>query len=288
MPTNFPTITLSQIAFKYDAFLIDLWGVIHDGIHPYEGARETLIALKNAGKKVVFISNAPRRSERAAEALTRMGIETNLYDAVVTSGELVFSFIASGSHGFGKHYVIAGPERDAGLLDGLGYQRVENPSDADFVILTGYDHDDSPEDEKTEILRAARAKKLPVICANPDRVIVRHTGKRALCAGVIADHYLAMGGEILYFGKPYESVYEASLRKIGNLPFSRVAAIGDNLETDIQGANHFGIDSYLIAGGILSYMITEPFGSKRYDAELQKLCNEHGAKPSAISERFIW
>jgi HAD superfamily hydrolase (TIGR01459 family) len=279
---------ISAIIGGYDAFVIDLWGVIHDGVTAYPGVNECLLQMKNAGKKIIFLSNAPRRAARAVEGLERVGVPRDLYDHVITSGEITHQYIKSGKHGFGKKYFMIGPERDAGLLEGLEYNRVASPELADFVIVTGFEDDDSTLEEKLPILQECLKNNLLLICANPDLVVVRQTGQRALCAGVMAEKYQQMGGEIIQFGKPYGQVYEKSLELIKDIPLNKIAAIGDNLVTDIKGANDFGIDSYLIAGGILGEELGIKHGQLPPPDKLQKICEESGNVPLGVLPAFVW
>jgi len=127
-----------------------------------------------------------------------------------------------------------------------------------------------------------------MICANPDIVVVRQTGTRALCAGVIAEKYAQMGGKTTQFGKPYKQVYEKCFALVPNTPKARIAAIGDNLATDIKGANKAGIDSYLIAGGILGEQLGIQHGQLPAPEKLAKICDELGAKPDGVLPEFIW
>lgn len=281
-----------DIIHRYDAFLLDLWGVIHDGATAYPEVHETLGSIREAGKKVIFLSNAPRRAAKAVEGLERLKIEKHLYDHVVTSGEVAYERLkARDMRAFtlkGNRYTYIGPERDAGLLDGLDYVRVEHAKDADFVLVTGYDEDSSPIDEKKPQLEEAIRYQLPLICANPDWVIVRISGVRAYCAGVIAKQYEDMGGVVQYFGKPYPGVYRKSLALLEGVPLSRIAAIGDSLTTDIKGANGMGIDSYLIAGGILGEALNIQHGELPNPKALLRVCEGEGVIPSGVLPALVW
>lgn len=281
--------SLSQ---HYDAFIVDLWGVIHDGIEPYPSVHECLKQLQQAGKKVVFLSNAPRRAEKAAQGLARMGIDASMYAHVVTSGEVTHEHLKAGNvPSFplkGKRYLYIGPDKDSDMLDGLDYIRTENAADAHFALATGFDQDDSTLAEKQPQLDAAIAHNLPLICANPDMVVVRHSGVHALCAGVIAEKYEKMGGIVQYFGKPHKEVYTASLQLLQDYPANRIAVIGDSLTTDIKGGNAAGLDNYLIPGGILGRELNIRHGELADDKALRALCSQYGITPTGALAAFIW
>ena len=271
---------LSAFTNNYDAFIVDLWGVIHDGVATYPRVKETLQHLQNEGKTVVFLSNAPRRSHKVINALTSLGIDRLLYHDVISSGEAFFDYAAS--HPLGSQYLYIGPERDAGELDGLSYIRTEDASIASFALVTGFDQDSSTIEEKQPQLQAAITYHLPLYCINPDKIIVRISGEKALCAGVIAETYTAMGGVSHYFGKPYPAVYESCMRLLSTFDKKRIAAIGDSLDTDIKGANSVGIDSVLITGGILKAMVGED------KAKLEKFCATHDISPKMALPAFVW
>lgn len=281
---------MSDIADKYDVFFVDLWGVIHDGIIAYDGAADCLNQLHKAGKKVIFISNAPRRAIRAVEGLRRVGVEDHLYDHVITSGEVTYLHLTNENHEYGNKYAMIGPSRDDGLLEENDhFERVNNFKDASFVLVTGFDNDDSTLEELKPIIHEAKKYNLPMICANPDLIVVRNSGKQALCAGIIAQYYSSIGGKVEYFGKPHQKVYNKAMELAGSHNPERIAAIGDSLITDIKGGNKFGIDTYLIPGGILGESLGIKHGELPNLESLSELCNkEDNIHPKAVIPAFIW
>lgn len=281
-----------DLSRHYDAFIVDLWGVIHDGIESYPGVHECLEELKKAGKKVIFLSNAPRRSVKAVEGLTRLNVEPGLYDQVITSGEVTYEHLKAGNVPLfpikGKQYLYIGPDKDRDILDGLDYEVTEDAGNAHFALTTGFDKDASTIEEKLSQLEAAITHNLPLICANPDMVVVRHSGAHALCAGVIAEKYLAMGGVVQYFGKPYAEVYTKSMQAMGDFPKHRIAMIGDSLTTDIKGGNDVGIDSYLIPGGILGKNLGIKHGELPEPKAFAELCRQYGITPTGLLAALVW
>ncbi len=280
--------SLSQIIDNYDTLFVDLWGVIHDGIIAYPGVHDALASLKTAGKKIIFISNAPRRKHKAVAGLCKLGISDELYDNLITSGEIVFEYFSGKNcNNNDNKFAIIGPDRDADLLDGTSYQRIADINSANFMVVTGFDNDDSTLAEKQPFLDAAIKLNLPLICANPDLIVVRQNGKEALCAGVIAAQYEKMGGLVTQFGKPYSHIYERALAIAGNPEKTRIAAIGDSLITDIKGANDFGIDSYFIPGGIFGAKLGIKHGQLPQEDKLLKLCESYDIFPTGILPEFV-
>jgi HAD superfamily hydrolase (TIGR01459 family) len=270
---------IAAIAARYDGFILDLWGVIHDGSHLYPGVHDTLVKLRQQGKKMIMLSNAPRRVRKVEAVLHQLGIEPALYDHVLSSGEVGYHWLASGQPTFGRRYYYIGPAKDLDVLDGLDYRRVDDLKEADFLLNVGFGSEGQNDDDWSPLLRAARGLSLPMVCLNPDLEVVRITGERAACAGVHAQSYQRMGGQVIWFGKPYPGVYEECMQVFGAMDKSRIVAIGDSLETDIPGAVRFGIDSVLVTGGILK---TLP------PSELAALCRRMELYPSYIIPHFNW
>jgi len=274
---------VSEFSELYNGFIIDLWGVLHDGREPYPAAIETLAKLKKQGKQILLLSNAPRRAKRAEEKLTEMGFLRKSYDHILTSGEATFEYFLSSSE-YGERYYHMGPEKDAELIEEIArYKRVNKPEEADFVLTTGFDYDESILDEKLPDIKECLKYNLPLICTNPDKIIVRQTGEKMLCAGVIAEEYEKSGGKVRSFGKPYDYVYKRALELL-KTEKNKTIVIGDNLHTDIKGAKDNSIDSVLVIGGILAAQ----FGKTIQKADLMELYDKEKIIPSGSLTLFKW
>jgi HAD superfamily hydrolase (TIGR01459 family) len=278
---------LNEIIDNYEGLIIDLWGVIHDGANLYPPVLEAISKLQN--KKIIFLSNGPFRAKRAAENLERLKIFKEHYKAIITSGEVVFTDLSSYNKfnfgNFGNNYIYIGPDRNIDLLNGLNYQIVKDFSLANFVLLTGFYNDDYDVLNAKKYLGEAIKYKLPLICANPDKLVVTQTGDKFLCAGIIAREYQNMGGEVIYYGKPYNQVYQ-TVFDLMNIAKDKLLAIGDSLETDIKGANLASIDSLLIASGIHG---SEILDNGEIDQNLlKKLGDSKQAVPTYVSKFFSW
>ncbi|GLQ10858.1 haloacid dehalogenase [Devosia yakushimensis] len=242
---------LSDLAGRYDAVLSDVWGVVHNGVAAFPSAVEALVEYRRAGGKVVFITNAPRPSPPIVDMLDRLGVVRDAYDAIVSSGDATRTMIAKYS-GRAIHHVGPATEDDA-LYEGLNVRRT-GPEEAEAVIVTDLDTDDDTPEMYRERAKLWLARKLPMICANPDRV-VEHGDKIIYCGGALGDLYAAMGGMVLMAGKPYQPIYEEAFRLAEvaagrKLDKSRVLAIGDSVRTDATGAAQFGLDLLFITGSI--------------------------------------
>ncbi len=269
--------SLEALALRYDAFFIDLWGVLHDGTALYDGAIETLKELRRHHKKIVLISNAPRKTEKVLETLERLGITDSYYDTLITSGQAAHDMLAR-SNQWGLHYYYLGPSKDEDVIADLPYEKTDIAAHAAFVLNAGFEQDFQSTDDILPTLNRLLKARLPLICINPDMEVVKQDGTRMWCAGWVARRYEEMGGSVTYVGKPYPLVYETAFAASGIAP-ARTLAIGDNLLTDIMGANHAGIDSLLITGGILK----SEHGTIPDDVSLQSLCDQAGAQPTFVA-----
>ena len=231
---------LSDIYEKYDTFIIDLWGVMHNGVMLNPKAMEAVKQLINKSKKVVFLSNAPRPSFKVRNFLMRMNMDKKYLSNVMTSGEA--AMYAINKNQFGKTFYHLGPQRDVSIFEKVKDNRA-NLESCDFILCTGL-FDEHEKDLKyyKKILEKHVSKKL--VCTNPDLTV--HRGNiEELCAGSVAKVFEDLGGEVAYFGKPHKEVYKMCIKSNEN-----VLAIGDNLRTDIKGANNLNIDCIFISDGV--------------------------------------
>jgi HAD superfamily hydrolase (TIGR01459 family) len=275
----------STVASRYDIALIDLWGVVHNGKTPYHGVLDCLEQMRAAGITRILLSNAPRRASAVAQQIEGFGVSPDAYDHIVSSGELTFNALRDGLPALQgqSQYFYFGPEKDTHLLQGLDFEPVPAIEDAAFLLVTGLRSDETETAEDyDDILRVALARDLPLVCVNPDISVMR--GTRILpCAGAIAAHYGALGGEVIQFGKPFAPAYEACMDG-RSAPRSRVVAIGDSPRTDIAGANAFGIDSIFVTGGLHQKDVGTPIDSDR----LAAFIDASGSRPTAVLPGLQW
>ena len=280
---------VAEIAGDYDGFILDLWGVVHDGVRPYPGVLDCMAQLVGAGKRIVLLSNAPRRADDVVRRIAAIGVPGDLYHAVMSSGEEAWQHLRRRDDpfyaGLGRICLHICSERDLEIREGLGLVYVDTAEAAEFILNTGPAGWDDTIEDYAAVLAQSRERGLRMVCANPD-LTVMHGAKMALCAGALAVHYESIGGIVRWHGKPYRSVYDSSMALLGIDDNSRVLAIGDSLRTDIAGANGSGIDSLLIAGGLHA---DEFVPGGRLDVErIARAAATYGVRPSAVAARFNW
>ena len=249
--------SISDIISLYDVFILDQWGVMHDGYKGYDYAVSAVEQLIKENKKLIIISNSSKRKNSSIGRLKSLGFDKNHFIEVMTSGEMVWQEIATSIGSYGNNLQNCFHIYDSSKEDGLEFRNgleklnfVSQINDANFILAcTPF--------EKTEpidyipILKDAVDMNLVMFCANPDFVTIeKNNDKNIYCMGTVADLYDHMGGKVVILGKPSKEIYEESCKKIVDLNKSKIVAIGDSLDHDIQGANNFNIDSVLISTGI--------------------------------------
>ena len=282
---------ISALAKDYDGFILDLWGVVHDGRDPYPGAIECLGKLRQMRRRVVLLSNVPRRAATVAEAMVGMGIARSLYGHVLSSGELAYRALKFRDDpwyaALGRKCLHMGPERDKGIFEGLGLEVVQTPQEAGFVLNTGPWRDVDSLEDFEPALRACAKRGLAMVCANPDLEVIR-AGKRIICAGTLAARYETLGGEVRYHGKPHGPAYEACLELMGISDRRRIVAIGDSLATDVKGAREAGLDAVLVTSGIHAEELGLEYAERPDPARLRQACVRAGHVPIAAVPAFVW
>ncbi|NKB43033.1 MAG: TIGR01459 family HAD-type hydrolase [Alphaproteobacteria bacterium] len=282
---------LSEISEEFDGFILDLWGLIHDGVTAYPGVVDTFKALIKNETKTILLSNAPRRSRLLIDGMTAMGIAPELYGDVFSSGEATWQELTSRSDPFfsrlGHRAYHIGPERDVSVLEETGIQRIQKMEQADFVLNTGPVELDHGIEAYEPVLLEALARDLPMVCANPDDVVMRE-GRRVVCAGAIARRYEALGGRAVYRGKPDPAVYNLAAKRLGISDRSRIAVIGDALETDVSGANASGLKAIWCTGGIHGEALGVSYGEAVDPKKAAQLAAEHDRVPWATIPGFQW
>ena len=272
---------LSEIYDAYNTFVIDLWGVMHDGIKLNEKAIEAVAQLKKKSKKIVFLSNAPRPSEKVVNFLLKMKMDKQYLSNIITSGEAAMHAINQNK--YGKTFFHLGPPRDASVFEKVKENKTTIDS-CDFILCTGLFDEGESNSNKLQLYKNALdyyrnflskhiSKKL--LCTNPD-LTVHRGNKEEYCAGYIAKIFEELGGKVIYYGKPHKEIYDMCFDLN-----EKVLAIGDNLRTDIKGANNLNKDCIFISNGVHR----DEFNNH---LELEKLLNKYQVKANYFQKELQW
>lgn len=278
---------ISAIKDCYDAFVTDIWGVLHDGSKAYPGIIDCLLKLRGCKKKVTLLSNSGRRTHIVSSDLCRLGIEPELYTSLVTSGELThFAFktnLDSRLQRLGTRYYLFGSEK-YGLTEGLNLQRIDDVTRAEFILAIGVERNPGSTEIYENTLQYFAKRGLIMVCANPDASVNRN-GVLGIGPGALAVYYESLGGQVIYFGKPFKAVYNLCLEKLYGISPDRIIVVGDSLKTDIEGANNCGIDNILVGTGVhCQELATIPSDVQ----QITTLCHAEDIFPTMIAKGFVW
>ena len=264
---------LSEIYHKYDTFFIDLWGVVHNGIQLYPGAIKVLEKLNKLGKKFVLLSNAPRPSKNVEKFLLNLKMDKIFVKTVFTSGEVALKSLEKNI--YGEKFYHLGPKRDNDLFKGFEKNK-RSLEESDFILCTGFfEHKEDSLDFYKDLFK--KNIKLKMVCTNPDLIVHRGSSKE-YCAGTLAAIFEELGGKVVYFGKPYPAIYNFCIKKN-----ETVLVIGDNIRTDIKGANNMKYDSLFITGGVHKDEFLN-LSVKKYD----KFLEQYKIKTDYYQEKLTW
>ena len=271
-PAAIPILSsISELSCACDAWIVDIWGVMHNGARAYAAAGEACRRFRRGGGIVVLLSNAPRPFRAVVHQLAAVGVDPESYDGGLTSGDVTRGLLEAWS---GRSLLHIGPERDKGLFEGLT-ARLATPDAAEAIVCSGLWDDSSETPANYEALfEVLAARRLAMLCANPDLVVERGN-KLVYCAGALAALYAQKGGEVIYAGKPHVPIYErtfATLERLAGraLARERILAIGDGIDTDLLGAHRAGLRSLFIAsavhlpGGLDAQTLDELFASRPF------------------------
>ena len=81
---------LREIADRFDHVLLDQWGALHEGKALFPEAKDCVAELHAAGKHILILSNSGKRAEDNRRRLVAMGLPAELYDGVLSSGEVAW------------------------------------------------------------------------------------------------------------------------------------------------------------------------------------------------------
>lgn len=283
---------LYELMDSYDGFIMDQWGVLHNGVAAYDGVIDTLNHLKQRKKQVIILSNSAKRSDDNVERLKKLGIKPTLYKEVVTAGEVTWKGLKEQKDapfkGLGnKCYLISRPD-DFALLDGLPIERVHDIEEAQFILITGFDSTNNKLEDIDPIFKRAVIKRLPAICANPDMITV-YGHERAIGPGAVAKRYHELGGMTHLIGKPHKTIFRHCLGMFDGLIPSRILMIGDSMQHDVAGAMAVDIDTAFITQGIHSSQFKAGMSVEQKRKVMEHLAQVYGGiRPNWVLDSLVW
>ncbi len=283
---------LYELMDSYDGFIMDQWGVLHNGLQPYEGVIDTLNHLKQRKKQIVILSNSAKRADDNIERLKRLGIKPGQYLAVVSAGEVAWQGLKEQKDapfkGLGKKcYLISRPD-DKSLLKGIDVELVTDIEQAQFILITSFDPASMKQEDLDPVFKRAAAKRLPMICANPDLVTV-FGHERAIGPGAIANRYHELGGAVHYIGKPHKMIFRYCLGLFDGVIPSRILVIGDSIQHDIAGGVGADLDTAFITSGIHAAAFKAGMAVEQKRKVMEQLTQGYGGiRPTWVLDGLTW
>lgn len=283
---------LYELMDSYDGFIVDQWGVLHNGMEPLEGVIDTLNHLKSRKKQVVILSNSAKRAQDNVERLKKLGVKNSHYKAVVTAGEVTWQGLKNQDEGAFKNigqkcYLVTRGD-DRALLDDLDIEVVADIEDADFILVTGVDAPQKKIEDYEPALRKGVAKHIPLVCANPDMITVFGT-ERAMGPGAVAKRYAELGGMAHFIGKPHKTIFRHCLGLFDGLIPSRVLVIGDSLQHDIAGGMGADLDTAFITAGIHANAFKPGMAPEQKRKAMEHMAQTYGGiRPNWVLDSLIW
>lgn len=259
-----------DIVGDYDLFLVDIWGVICDGISAYPGVVEKLNWMAKQ-KTLCFVTNSPRLKEGVKTILTGFGIEVEPH-MIYSSGEVAYMMITESEKYLGVTNPVIYEVTDdlfKNIYASTNWNFTTNISEANILLVTAQIQEGGDLTRYDAILEEAAKLGLVCICPNPDTIIPNGDSK-TYCPGFIVRNYQ---GKLIYTGKPHSYIYAPILDKYSHIPKDRILMVGDTLDMDILGAQNVGIKSALVPTGnsklLREKLGISDFSSMREYIELQ-------------------
>lgn len=273
---------LREIADQFDLYLVDQYGVLHDGVAAYPGAIHAMQRLASRGRKIVVLTNSGKGASENAARLVSLGFSGTNIDAVVSSGDVALQLVRSGALGprfaFGADVCVIGRSGDSYAFSSADFNLVDQPQAAAFLVFAGSDAPRISLEAYRAMLEPAADAGVPALCVNPDITMIRD-GDLVAAPGSIAKIYQELGGSVEHVGKPHRAIFRHAISMAAMGADAHIIMIGDSPDHDLCGARTLGLATLLVRTGI-HRSIGEP--------EFLALCAPDGGMPEFLAEGFKW
>lgn len=293
---------MSGLVDRFDAFILDQWGVLHDGKILYPDVLSTLQRLKVAGKKLIMLSNSSKRKASSIRGLAQVGIDPLFFfdNDVVTSGEVCWQDLSRAGGEPKRIFLMGNGDNDEEYVGSLGAVAVleEDASQATLVLARGTfsvgtqcvfarAEEALASAEMAAALGTLSQRGVPMLVSNPD---THRPGSGAPMPGQIALRYAALGGAVRFVGKPHSAVFDTCMELLPAVPRDRVCMVGDSLSHDVLGAVRYGLGSCWVMNGVHAGELgTSEGGPQAGDAaRIEALLKGHEAMPQYAVPAFQW
>jgi HAD superfamily hydrolase (TIGR01459 family) len=279
---------LRAIADRFDHVLLDQWGTLHAGETVFPAARECVARLREAGKRVLTLSNSGKRASANANRLATFGLPEDAYDGILTSGEVAWMGLRERTRqpftDLGAACFLITRGNDHSIVEGLALMIATTVEVADFILLTGLDDAVAEPEHWRELLTKAARRGIPMLCTNPDLVMFGANGLIP-APGALARFYETLGGVVTFVGKPHAPIFSAALERLGNPDPHRVLMVGDSIDHDIAGARAAGMLTVLLKSGVHRDALAPAADLSR---AVRSLAGSEARTPHWLMQRLAW
>ncbi len=286
---------ISDISDSYTGFVIDTWGVLHNGEHLFDTVADCMKELQNRKKFVLLLSNTEKRADEAAAELKAMGLPSTMYNAIVTSGEMLWQGVKNQNEGIfvglGESYYLIGGDRTREFMKTLPVHEEKNVTNAKFLLISGWDKLSTDIADYEDTLREAIRKRLKIICVHPDSRAQIENDYVMSSTTMIVKRLQELGGVVNIIGKPFKPIFHHCIKVLHNNDIypGQTVMIGDTMGHDIVGAALVNMDTCLVRNGLHA----PAFKNASTPGEVNKMLNllisqYNGARPNYLVDRLKW
>ncbi len=285
---------VSDISDSYMGFIIDQWGVLHDGEDLFPGAVDTLKELKERKKTIIILSNTEGNAEENKAKLKKMGLGPSLYNCIVTPTEIIQEGFKNRKEGLfaglGDKVYVFGRRGQDEILKDTGVEVVDEIDQANSVLILGMDYPRKTLIDYDPLIRKAIQKRLKAFCLNPDSLSMIGAG---LLSGplLLARRYEDSGGIVNYIGKPHKHIFNYCIQYLQKKDIypAQTVMLGDTMAHDIVGANASGIDTCLFRSGLHAANFAHCKSPKEVNNALKNLMAVYNnVMPTYLADELRW
>ncbi|MEM6811969.1 MAG: TIGR01459 family HAD-type hydrolase [Pseudomonadota bacterium] len=287
---------LSDISDSYMGFIIDDWGVFHDGEDAFPNTVDCLKELKERKKHIIILTNDRKRIPEKKAQLKKMGIGPSLYHDIVTPASVFDETFGKKKkdleplNELGEQAYVITRRNDLSILDDLDVEVTDDIERADFVLLLGMDYPMKTLEDYDVVIRRAVQRRLKAVCANQDSHGL--IGTNFLTGpGLLARRYEDAGGIVHHIGKPHNFVFKYCIEKFKDKDIfpSHTVMLGDTMAHDVLGANSVGIDTCLFKSGLHAANFMHCTTLKEVDNTLKNLIIQYNnIMPTYLVDEMRW
>lgn len=225
---------MGDLIDRFDGLILDQWGVLHNGAALYDGVPAFLRAARDRGVPTAILTNSSKGERPNRERLRRLGVDDDLYGPLISTADLLKAHLCAADPAPRVYMLASGI--DAQLFEDTDVQLVDRLEDATCVAMLTIPDSVAESPQSADWIAPALALGLPLHTPSADVQSVVPGGDVVYGFNRTIRHYRDQGGVVHLHGKPTAGCYDACRARLGLGPDARIAAVGDQFDTDVLGA----------------------------------------------------